>query len=186
MRFDITDAPIEGVKVVTRKPIGDERGWFERFFCLETLQDVGWSENGIVHVNHTFTAQKGTVRGMHYQKPPHAEYKFVSCLSGKIYDVALDLRKDSPTFLQHFGIELSQENHTSLLVPEGVAHGFQAMSEDTVILYLVSKAYNFDFEGIINPSDPKIGIEWPLPPENLSEKDQNQPFIDDAFEGLAV
>jgi dTDP-4-dehydrorhamnose 3,5-epimerase len=186
MRFDITDTPIGGVKVVTRKPIGDERGWFERLFAIEHMVDLGWPSDGIVHVNHTFTADKGTVRGMHYQKPPHAEYKFVSCISGEIYDAVVDLRAGSPTFLQSFGVRLSAENHKSLMLPHGVAHGFQSLSDDAVIMYLVSTAYNFDHEGVVNPKDPRIGIAWPVNITTLSDKDGGAPFLDAGYKGLKL
>ena len=184
-RFEIEDTFIEGVKVFTRQPIGDERGWFERFFCIDTMQSAGWPDR-VVHVNHTFTATKGTVRGMHFQYPPHAEYKYVSCLTGRIFDVALDLRKNSPTYLQYFGIELTADNHKSLIVPAGVAHGFQSLEEDTKILYLVSTAYNVEHEDGINPRDPSAAIEWPLDISTMSAKDSGKPDIDQSFEGISL
>lgn len=185
-RFDIFDTPLEGVKRITRNPAGDERGWFERVFCLETLQQAGWPAAGVVHVNASETKIPGTVRGMHYQLPPHAEYKYVSCTKGAILDVALDLREGSPTFLQHYAWELSEDNHESLIIPHGVAHGFQALKEDSRILYLVSAAYDAQHEGGIHPQDPRAGINWPLPPLNLSPKDGQRPFLSADYKGIRI
>jgi len=184
-RFEVESIFIDGPRVITRQPIGDDRGWFERFFCLETMQAAGWPSQ-VVHVNHTFTAQKGTVRGMHYQHPPHAEYKYVSCLEGRIFDVLIDVRKGSPTFLKSFGVELSAENHKSLIIPTGFAHGFQSLEPNTKIIYLVSSAYNPDHEDGIHPLDPAVGVEWPLEITSMSEKDADRTNIDDSFLGISL
>ena len=184
-RLIVEDTFIEGVKVVTRKPIGDKRGWFERLYCLETLKSVGWPDR-LVQVNQSYSAEKGTLRGMHFQHAPHAEYKYVSCVNGRIYDVAVDLRQGSPTFLKHFGIELSEANHKSLVVPEGLAHGFQSLVDNITVVYAVSAAYNGEHEDGINPRDPALGIDWPAAISNMSEKDASKPFLDDSYRGISL
>ncbi len=184
MRFEISDTPIDGVKVITRLPIGDARGFLERSFCAEDLKVAGWDEP-IAQINRTYTAERGTLRGMHYQKPPHAEMKIVSCLRGSVLDVAVDLREGSPTFLQHFAIELGDDD-SSLLIPEGCAHGFQTLSKDVEMMYFHSSAYAPDFEDSVNPHDPKIGIKWPLPVSVISQRDKDKAFLDDGFKGIAL
>ena len=184
MRFDIIDTPIAGVKVITRKPIGDVRGFLERSFCAEDLKEAGWADP-IAQINRTFTAERGTLRGMHYQAPPMAEDKIVNCLRGSVLDVAVDLREGSPTFLQHFAIELGEDDN-ALLIPKGCAHGFQTLSNDVEMLYFHSTPYSADHEDNINPQDPKLGIEWPLPVSVISERDGSRAFLDDNFKGIAL
>lgn len=184
-RFDIQNTPIQGVKLITRKPMGDHRGWLERGFCADDLKPAGWVKQ-IAQINRTHTTQKGTVRGMHFQKPPHAEMKMVTCLHGKILDIALDLRTGSPTFLQHFTAELSEDNHQSLIIPEGVAHGFQTLSPDVEMLYFHSAAYAPDAEDSIHPEDPELGIVWPLPISVMSDRDKGRAFITREYKGVSL
>ncbi|MCD8493829.1 MAG: dTDP-4-dehydrorhamnose 3,5-epimerase family protein [Alphaproteobacteria bacterium] len=184
-RFDIHDTPLAGVKRITRKPMGDERGWLERGFCAEDLKPAGWVKP-IAQINRTNTEMKGTLRGMHYQNPPHAEMKLVSCLHGKVLDIALDLRAGSPTFLQHFALELSENNHESLLIPEGVAHGFQSLTDNVEMLYLHSASYTPEAEDSVNPQDPRLGINWPLTVSVISERDKSKAFLSDDFKGITV
>jgi dTDP-4-dehydrorhamnose 3,5-epimerase len=146
---------------------------------------LGWP-GGVFQVNETQTAKAGTVRGFHFQHPPFAEAKLVTCIAGKIVDIAIDIRKGSPTFLQSFAVELSTENSCSLLIPEGFAHGFQTLEDNTTLIYTHSAPYRADAEGGLNPLDPRLGIAWPRPIENLSPRDQAHALIDDAFTGLTL
>src|SRR5690606_8404515 len=124
------------------------------------------------------STRRGTIRGLHFQYAPHAETKIVSCLQGSIYDVAVDLRAGSQTFLQWYGLILSAERQNSLVIPPGFAHGFQTLEDNTQILYLVSAPYSAADEDGLNPLDPTIGIEWPLPPSEISPRDQQRSFLD--------
>lgn len=182
-RFEVHATPLAGLLVLQRKPLGDHRGYLERMFCAEEL-DALLAGRRIVQINHTLTANRGTVRGMHFQYQPHAEAKFVSCLRGEVFDVAVDLRRDSPTFLRWHAETLSADNHRTLMVPEGFAHGFQALTDDCEILYLTTAAYRASVEGGVNPRDPRVAIAWPLPVEGLSQRDAQHPMLDDTFAGL--
>lgn len=184
-RFDISDTPLRGVKVLQRKTIGDHRGYLERLYCAEELRATA-SDLAIAQINHTYTASRGTVRGMHFQHPPHAEVKFVSCLRGEVFDVAVDLRRDSPTFLQWHAERLSGDNHRTLVIPRGCAHGFQALTDDCEMLYFHSAGYQPNAEGGMNPLDPRLAIAWPLDVSDLSERDAGHPFIDAAFQGVVL
>lgn len=184
-RFDVIDTPLAGLKVVQRKPIRDARGYFSRFFCAEEFRQAGLNDR-IAQINHSHSKIAGTVRGMHYQRPPHAETKFVSCIRGEIFDVAVDLRRDSPTFLQWHGEILSAENQRSLLIPEGFAHGFQTLTEDCELLYLVSAAYAPTAEGGVNALDPMLKVEWPLPVTEMSEKDRNNVMLPQEYSGIKL
>ncbi len=182
-RFTITDLPLSGVKLVERQNLGDARGFFSRVFCAVELQDAGWRKP-VAQINLTRTMQKGTVRGLHFQYPPCAEAKLVSCLHGEIWDVAVDLRAGSPTFLRWHGERLSAENRRALLIPEGFAHGFQTLTDDCELLYLHSAPYSPDAEGALHAGDPALGISWPLPITEMSERDKTHPYLTDDFTGL--
>lgn len=184
-RFDFHPTPLAGLLVVQRKPLADERGYFCRFFCSEAFSAAGWKEP-IAQINHTHTVSKGALRGLHFQYPPHAECKIVSCLRGQVYDVAVDVRKGSPTFLHWHGEILSAANQRSLLIPEGFAHGFQTLSEDCELIYLHSVPFDEHSEGALNLADPQIGIVWPLPMTDISLRDRHHPFISDRFKGVEV
>lgn len=184
-RLDILDTPLQGLKVIQRKPIGDFRGFLERMFCSAELQPLIQGK-GIMQINHTMTAKRGTVRGMHFQHPPHAEIKFVSCLRGEVFDVAVDLRHNSPTFQRWHAEILSAENHKTLMIPEGYAHGFQALTEDCELLYLHTAPFHPEAEGALNVADPALAIAWPLPVSELSERDQAHLFIGTRFSGIHV
>lgn len=184
-RFEFSSTSLAGLIVVQRKPIEDERGSFSRFYCAEEFRKVGLRKP-IVQINHTSTQKKGTVRGMHFQYPPHAEAKIVSCLKGEIYDVAVDIRRGSPTFLRWHAEVLSSDNHKSLLIPEGFAHGFQALSKECELIYLHTASYTSDAEGGLNVSDPRIAVEWPFGVKGLSNRDQSYAYIDDRFEGIQL
>lgn len=180
-----TPTPIEGLFILERKKRGDERGFFERIYCGEELATCGWT-GGIAQVNHSFTAERGTCRGLHYQLPPFDDYKLVSCLRGAVWDVVLDLRHGSPSFLQHFSIELSEQNATGLLIPPGCAHGFQTLSESVDLLYCHSKRYAPDYEAGVHALDTRLSIAWPLPVSRLSPRDAAFAFLSDDFQGVQI
>ncbi|ODU04707.1 MAG: dTDP-4-dehydrorhamnose 3,5-epimerase [Thiobacillus sp. SCN 63-1177] len=183
IRFDILDTPLSGVRILQRKPIGDSRGYLERLFCSEELQMLAPGKH-IAQINHTLTASRGAVRGMHFQRPPHAEIKFVSCLRGEVFDVAVDLRHNSPTFLCWHAELLSAGNHKTLVIPEGFAHGFQTLTDDCEMLYFHTAAYQQGAEGGLNPQDPRLAIQWPLRVSGLSPRDAAHPLLDDDFGGI--
>jgi dTDP-4-dehydrorhamnose 3,5-epimerase len=185
-RFDIFDTPIRGLRLIQRKPMGDSRGYLERLFCAEALQALIAPGKCIAQINHTLTARRGTVRGMHFQFPPHAETKFVSCLRGEVFDVAVDLRQGSATFLHWHAEILNPGSHKTLVIPEGLAHGFQALTENAEMLYFHTAAHRRDAEAGLNPQDPKLAIEWPLPIVDLSFRDAAHPMLSDDFAGVAA
>lgn len=184
-RLTVTDLKITGLKLIERQRLGDARGYLSRLFCAEELAVAGWIKP-IMQINHTVTPKRGTVRGMHYQVPPHAEMKLVSCIRGQVWDVAIDLRVDSPTFLQHHAQILSAENCTAMLIPEGFAHGFQSQSDDCELVYLHSARYVPPAEAGLRFDDPRLAIPWPLPLSILSERDQSHPLITGQFIGINV
>jgi len=184
-RFKKVITPLDGLYRIERKPIVDQRGFLSRIHCESEFSQMGLDHQPS-QINYTFTNGKGSVRGLHFQLPPHCESKFVSCLNGEIWDVVVDLRRDSTTFLHWHAEILSSENQTSLYVPKGCAHGFQTISECCQLLYLHSDSYVPNKEGGINPMDPKLGIKWPLPVKALSERDKKHPMIENDFRGLEV
>jgi dTDP-4-dehydrorhamnose 3,5-epimerase len=183
--FDISDTPLAGLKIIQRKPIGDARGYLERLFCKEEFKSL-ISGKGIVQINRTLTAGRGTVRGLHFQHPPHSETKLVSCLRGEVFDVAVDLRQGSTKFLSWHAEILSAANHKTLLVPEGFAHGFQTMTEDCELLYFHTAAYEASAEGGLNANDPVLSIGWPITVTELSPRDASHPWITKEMAGLVV
>jgi len=184
-RFIVTALPLFGLKRIERQRLGDSRGNLSRLFCAEELAIAGWHKP-IAQVNHTYTAKCGTVRGMHYQRPPQAEMKLVSCVHGEVWDVAVDLRAGSPTFLQWHAEQLSADNNRALLIPEGFAHGFQAMTNDVQLIYCHSAAHNPSAEAALNAQDPRLTIKWPLAISEISVRDANHMLIDAKFGGLSL
>ncbi len=184
-RFTVTNLTLAGLKLVERQRLGDARGFLSRLFCTEELGAAGWNRP-IVQINHTYTARCGTLRGMHFQYPPHAEMKLVSCIRGEVWDVAIDLRAGSRTFLQWHAERLSADNGHALLIPEGFAHGFQALSDDVELLYCHSAAYSAEAEAGLNPTDPKLAITWPLQITELSSRDAQHPMLNEQFAGVAL
>jgi len=182
-RFNFHPTPLAGLWVVQRRPIEDQRGFFCRFFCAEEFQAVGLKKT-LAQINHTCTVKKGAVRGLHFQYPPYTESKIVSCIRGEIYDVAVDIRTDSPTFLHWHGEILSAANKKSLLLPEGFAHGFQTLTENCELLYLHAAPFHPQTEGALHVADPMIGIVWPIAMVELSERDRSHPFINLDFKGI--
>lgn len=184
-RFEISDTPLQGLKLIWRKPLGDERGYLERMFCSAELAPL-LGERQVVQVNHTLTEKVGTVRGMHYQLPPHAETKFVSCILGEVFDVAVDLRQNSPTFLFWYGEVLSPERHNTMVIPEGFAHGFQTLCNGCELLYFHTAPYSPEAERGLNARDPRLDIRWPGEVSVVSERDAAHPMIDWGFDGVAL
>lgn len=176
-RFDVAATALEGLNILTRKPLGDERGFLERMFCESELAGIMGGRR-IVQMNRTLTRKAGTIRGMHFQRAPHMELKLVSCLRGEVFDVAVDMRPDSPTYLFWHGEILSGENHKTLAIPEGFAHGFQTLTEDCEMLYFHTAAHHPESEGGLHPLDPALAVSWPLPVAEMSAKDSARPFRD--------
>ena len=182
-RIDLIPTPIGGLTLLSRTAVGDSRGFLDRLYCSHTLAPA-LGDARIVAVNRTMTARKGTVRGLHFQHPPHAEDKVITCLHGEIYDVAVDLRRGSPTFLSWHAERLSGDNRRSLLIPKGFAHGFQTLSDDCELIYMHTAAYSRDSEGGIDALDPRIAIRWPLPITERSARDEDHAPLDDSFGGI--
>jgi dTDP-4-dehydrorhamnose 3,5-epimerase len=182
-RFTVLDGPLIGLRIVERKEMQDDRGHLSRLFCNEELASAGWRKP-IAQVTQSFTRRRGTVRGMHYQLSPRAEMKLVTCLRGAIWDVAVDLRAGSPTILRWHAEELSAMNHRALLIPEGFAHGFQALTEDCELLYLHSEAHSPRHEAGINPRDPVLSISWPVRITGMSTRDEQFPMLQSHFDGV--
>lgn len=183
--MNILDTPVTDLKVVRSEPYQDARGAFTRLFCAEELQGL-LGHRQIVQINHSTTSRAGAVRGMHFQRPPHAEIKMIRCLRGRVWDVAVDLRKGSPTFLRWHAQELAQGDAQMFVIPEGFAHGFQALEPDSELLYLHTAFYHPPAEGGLRHDDPRLAISWPLPPQDLSARDQSHPLLDTDFAGVAV
>jgi len=181
-RFQFIETPLAGLMLLQRQPMGDNRGYLERMFCLQDFADKVPNAT-IAQINHTLTTRCGTLRGMHFQFAPHAEMKVVSCMKGEVFDVAVDLRRGSPTFLKWCGEILSAENHRSLVIPEGFAHGFQTLTNDCELLYVHSTFYRADAEGGLNALDPRLAIAWPLPITERSARDTAHLMVDDNFTG---
>lgn len=171
-----TETRLAGAQVIDVERFQDERGFFARAFCAREFGENGLKP-AVAQCNLSFSDREGTLRGMHYQVSPAAETKLVRCIRGAIYDVIVDLRPESDTYLQHFGTELSAENRRALYVPEMCAHGFQSLTDDTEILYLVSEFYTPECERGLRYDDPVLGIEWPLPVRAISEKDATWPLL---------
>ncbi len=180
----IIDTHITGLKIIETLPSKDHRGIFSRWFCSESLSTV-LGQEAITQINQSKSNMAGTVRGLHFQKPPHAETKLVRCIAGKVWDVAVDLRPGSPTFLKHYGHELTTENQLMMIVPKGFAHGYQALEDDSELLYFNTAPYAPFAEGALNPLDPRLSISWPLSVINLSERDEKSPFIGSDFKGIS-
>ena len=178
MKFKNTK--LNDVYIIEPEPFIDHRGKFYRVYCDNEFKEIGHDKR-IVNVNASTTREKGSIRGMHFQYPPKAETKIVNCVKGAIFDVAVDLRNNSPTYLEWHGEILSEDNMKMMYVPEGFGHGFQSLEEDVEIIYFVTEFYSPDYEGGVRYNDPQIGIEWPLEVIDISDKDKNQPLVDENF-----
>lgn len=176
---------ITGLYIIERNIARDNRGFFFRIFAKEELEPIGLVKP-ILHINFSHTNERYTTKGLHFQYPPHAETKIVTCTKGEVFDFVVDLRKGSPTFLKWFGVVLSEENKQSIFIPEGFAHGFQSLQENSELIYLHSEAYVKESEGGINIMDPMVGIRLPAPPVNLSDRDKNFTFLKNDFQGVML
>ena len=177
MNFEIKETPLKGLmqgRIVSKK---DDRGYFERVYCIYEFEEKLNINKGIVQINRSMSKIKGTIRGCHFQYPPFAETKIVSCPRGKLFDVAVDLRKGSETYLNYYSLVLTNENKSFLVIPEGFAHGFQTLEENTEILYLVTEKFSLKHDNGINPFDPDINIKWPIECKLRSEKDTKRKYL---------
>jgi dTDP-4-dehydrorhamnose 3,5-epimerase len=181
MRFEPT--PIAGVWTVETAPRGDARGRLTRLFCADTFAAATGRDLRFVQVNHTTTARRGTVRGLHYQHAPHAETKLIRCIRGRVWDVAVDLRRDSPTYGRWHAVELADDNERQILIPEGCAHGFQALTDDAQLLYQHTAAHAPAHEAGVRHDDARLAIAWPLPVALVSERDLGHPTLADLEHG---
>ncbi len=175
-RLLLRDTPLAGVRVVHRQAQVDARGLFARVFCAQELAEAGWTKP-VAQINHSRSTQAGTVRGLHWQNPPHAEMKLVSCLAGAVWDVVVDLRAASPTYGHWHAETLSAENQLAMLIPEGCAHGFQSLSADAELLYCHSMAYMPQADAGVFALDTQLAIHWPLPVVGLSARDTALPRL---------
>ncbi|MFX0000783.1 MAG: dTDP-4-dehydrorhamnose 3,5-epimerase [Candidatus Hodarchaeota archaeon] len=177
------ETKLKDLYIIKPEPFEDNRGKFYRVFCKDELIEINHNKE-IVNINISITKEKGAIRGMHFQYPPKSEIKIVTCIAGSVFDVAIDLRKNSSTFLQWLGEILSADNMKLLYIPEGFAHGFQVLEENSKIIYFVSEFYSPEHEGGIRYNDPKVNIEWPLEVKTISDKDRNLPLLDVNFKGI--
>ncbi len=177
MRFEETR--LKGAFIVSLERREDDRGFFGRAFCQKEFAAQGL-DPAVAQANIGWSRLKGTLRGMHFQFPPHAEAKFMRATRGAVRDIIIDLRPESPTYLQHVAVTLSAEEHRALYVPERFAHGYQTLEDDTEICYHASEFYAPGFDGGLSPEDPQLGLEWPLPVAALSAKDASWPHLDKA------
>ena len=185
MKIQIQKTPISKVEVIKGVSTQDSRGAFSRFFCEQDLATV-IGDRHIVQINHSRTSAVGAIRGLHYQRAPYAEMKLVRCIKGRVWDVAVDLRRNSQTFLQWHAVELSSENGSVLVVPEGCAHGFQVLEAESEMLYLHTAFYMPESEGGIFYNDPSVNIAWPLPVTDLSDDDRRRQLLPIDFSGITV
>ena len=174
---------LSGLFVIEREPIRDDRGFLERLFCASELRC--WGDRRISQINRTLTDNSGVIRGLHFQYSPYAEAKYVCCLTGIVFDVVLDLRKNSHTYGHFFSIELDASKHVALVIPEGCAHGFQTITDNVEMLYFHSCEYSPEHQSGINAFDESLNIPWPLGCKNISERDRSLPKLD-SFKGLCL
>ncbi len=167
---------LSGVYIIEPEPHQDARGFFARTFCAREFGEQGLATE-FVQCSISANRTRGTLRGLHYQLPPACETKLVRCTSGAIYDVVVDLRKDSPTCLQHLGVELTAQNRRALYIPGMFAHGLQTLADETEVFYQISEFYAPDKSAGLRFDDPKLGIQWPLPVTVINDKDRNWPLL---------
>lgn len=184
-RLTVKTLPLPGLMLIKRHSQTDDRGFLSRIFCAQELATAGWTQP-VAQINHTHTARCGTVRGLHYQRTPHREAKLVSCLHGEVWDVAVDLRAESPTLFHWHAELLSKDNGHAMLIPQGFAHGFQALTDDVELLYCHSAAYVPDAEAGLNACDPRLAIPWPLPIAGRSERDTGLVLLVNEFQGVCL
>ncbi len=181
MKF--SETRLKGAYVITPEPFVDDRGSFARVFCKNEFSAIG-HKGDFVQINHSVNKLKGTFRGIHYQLPPFGEIKLIRCISGKVYDIIVDIRKGSPTFLKSFAVEISAENMKMMYVPEGFAHGFITLEDNSQVIYHHTTYYEPGHEAGLRYNDPALQLELPIGPSIMTEKDKNHPLIDNSFKGI--
>lgn len=174
---------LKGAYLINLNLLSDERGGFARTFCKKEFEQINPSTE-FVQLNQSYNTKKGTLRGMHYQVPPYQEIKLIRCIRGSVIDVIVDIRKNSTTFLQHFSVELTEENKKMIYVPKGFAHGFQTLTDNAELVYHHTEYYTPEADAGLNYADPAFKINWPLPVSVISEKDKNYKLIDHTFLGI--
>ncbi|MEO6453699.1 MAG: dTDP-4-dehydrorhamnose 3,5-epimerase [Ginsengibacter sp.] len=177
------ETSLQGIYVIELEPIADERGWFSRVFCKDEFSNIG-HEKEWLQLNHSFTKQAGTIRGMHFQRPPFAEIKLVRCIAGAVYDVVVDIRERSPTFLNYFGVEISAGNKKMIYIPEGFAHGFQSLANNSELIYHHTAMYTPGAEEGLRYDDQMLNIHWPISVTALSDRDKMHNYLDKDFKGV--
>lgn len=180
--MQFTQTKLKGSFIIDLDEKADHRGFFARTFCAEECAEHGLKQN-VMQCNLSFNYKKGTLRGMHYQTAPACETKLIRCTQGAIYDVIIDMRPESPTYLSHIGVELTAENRRALYVPEMFAHGYQALTDGAEVLYQVSEFYTPGYERGLRYNDPFFNIEWPLPVSVISQKDAAWPLFESVLVG---
>ncbi len=181
--MNFLQTPLAGSYIIELTPFSDSRGWFARTYCKDEFKQISHTKEW-VQLNHSVTFKTGTIRGMHYQIKPYREIKMVRCIAGAVYDVIIDLREGSSTFLNWFGAELSAQNKKMLYIPEGFAHGFQTLTNDCELLYHHTELYVPAAEAGIKYDELLVNIQWPLPITEISERDKNHPYLDVHFKGI--
>jgi dTDP-4-dehydrorhamnose 3,5-epimerase len=176
---------LKGAFAIVSEPFEDSRGLFVRFFCRDSLKEI-IKNISIAQINYSLTIEKGSIRGLHFQYPPKSEVKMVRCLTGSVFDVIVDIRHDSPTFLNWHGEIISADNMKMMYIPKGFAHGFQTLEANCTLLYLHSESYDHSCEGALRYNDPMLGIKWPLTVTQLSNRDLNHPLLTPDFSGLVL
>lgn len=174
-----TETDIAGVYIIEPKVFGDNRGWFYESYSLKAFSDLG-IDTVFVQDNRSYSSAKGTVRGLHCQKNPTAQAKLVSCTRGEIYDIAVDIRKESPTYMKYVKVLLSEENKKMLYIPKGCLHGFVSLTDDVELSYKVDELYSASDDRSVKFDDPAIGVDWGIESPILSDKDRNAPLLKDS------
>lgn len=185
-KFIVEGTKFSGLNIINRSPVGDSRGSFERIFCEDELFQLG-IKHEISQINISENTRKGTLRGMHFQTQHAADSKIISCIRGSVWDVVVDLRRNSPTFLETFSMEINEFNHQSIHVPRGFAHGFQTLTDNSTLLYFHNAPHKSNAQRFLNPLDPRLEIDWPTKVTEISDLDRNSPRLselreDDFFE----
>jgi dTDP-4-dehydrorhamnose 3,5-epimerase len=180
-----TELPLKKAYLIETKPVQDKRGFLKRIYCDREFKEIGHGKS-IVQINYTLTKKRGSIRGMHYQHPPFCETKIVQCTRGKIFDVIIDIRKNSSTFLNWHGEILSSNDMKMIYIPEGFAHGFQTLENNCELLYLHTEYYYPEYEDGIRFNDTRISIKWKRKVTEYSERDGNHKLLDDSFKGIEV
>ena len=183
--FHVEKTSLSGLKCINHTSFKDSRGSFRKLFSFDAFRESGLIAE-IKQINFSLTKEKGTIRGMHFQRPPFSEVKLVSWIAGAVFDVAVDLRKNSPTFLMWHGQILSKDNNIALFIPQGFVHGFQALEENTELLYCHTQEYFPEHEGGLSPLDPTLNIKWPMEVSVLSDRDKSFDSIDHNYKGIIL